>query len=164
MPKTHMNLVRSGIITYGLAPSDEVDITRLKLKAAMEIRSSVIYVKEVPAGSTISYGSTFVTSRPSRIATLSVGYADGYPRCLSGRGEVLIHGRRFPVIGRVCMDQMMVDVTEDPTVVQGDTATLVGSDGDEHISMEEFAEKSGRINYEAVCDIGKRVPRVYIRN
>lgn len=164
MPKTHMNLVRSGIITYGLAPSDEVDITRLKLKAAMEIRSSVIYVKEVPTGSTISYGSTFVTARPSRIATLSVGYADGYPRCLSGRGEVLIHGRRFPVIGRVCMDQMMVDVTEDPTVVQGDTATLVGSDGDEHISMEEFAEKSGRINYEAVCDIGKRVPRVYIRN
>jgi alanine racemase len=121
-------------------------------------------VKDVPEGTPISYGGTFITKRPSRIATLSVGYADGYPRCLSDKGYVLLHGKRYPVIGRVCMDQMMVDVTGSESVRPGDLATLVGVDGDEEITMEEFASLSGRINYEAVCDIGKRVPRVYIRN
>ncbi len=164
LPYTHLDLVRSGIITYGLLPSDEVDESRIKLKPAMEIKSSVIHVKDVPAGTPISYGGTFITSHPSRIATLSVGYADGYPRCLSDKGCVLLYGKRYPVVGRVCMDQMMVDVTGNDLVKPGDLATLVGCDGDECITMEEFAEKSGRINYEAVCDIGKRVPRVYIRN
>ena len=164
MKETHLNLVRSGIITYGLRPSEEVDVSPMQLKAAMEIKASVIHVKEVPAGTPISYGGCFVTSRPSRIATLSVGYADGYPRCLSDKGSVLIHGKRFPVVGRVCMDQMMVDVTDAEDVKQGDLATLVGQDGDECITMDEFAALSQRINYESVCDIGKRVPRVYIRN
>ncbi|MBR5420120.1 MAG: alanine racemase [Lachnospiraceae bacterium] len=161
---THMDLVRSGIITYGLLPSEEVAKDRLDLKPAMEIKASVILVKDVPEGTPISYGGTYVTKRPSRIATLSVGYADGYPRCLSDKGEVLIAGKRCPVVGRVCMDQMMVDVTDAPPVWPGDLATLVGLDGDEYISMEEFAAASQRINYEAICDIGKRVPRVYIRN
>ncbi|MBR3525421.1 MAG: alanine racemase [Lachnospiraceae bacterium] len=164
MKETHLNLVRSGIITYGLRPSEEVDLSGMKLKPAMEIKASVIHVKEVPAGTPISYGGCFVTERPSRIATLSVGYADGYPRCLSDKGSVLLHGKRFPVVGRVCMDQMMVDVTDADDVRQGELATLVGQDGDECITMDEFAESSQRINYEAVCDIGKRVPRVYIRN
>ncbi len=164
MKETHLNLVRSGIITYGLRPSEEVDVSPMQLKAAMEIKASVIHVKEVPAGTPISYGGCFVTGRPSRIATLSVGYADGYPRCLSDKGSVLIHGKRFPVVGRVCMDQMMVDVTDAEEVKQGDLATLVGQDGDECITMDEFAALSQRINYESVCDIGKRVPRVYIRN
>ncbi|MCR4643411.1 MAG: alanine racemase [Lachnospiraceae bacterium] len=164
MKETHLNLVRSGIITYGLRPSEEVDVSGMKLKPAMEIKASVIHVKEVPAGTPISYGGCFVTEQPSRIATLSVGYADGYPRCLSDKGSVLLHGKRFPVVGRVCMDQMMVDVTDADEVRQGDLATLVGQDGDECITMDEFAESSQRINYEAVCDIGKRVPRVYIRN
>lgn len=164
LPYTHMDLVRSGIITYGLLPSDEVDPGRIRLKPAMEIKTSVIHVKDVPAGTPISYGGTFITEHPSRIATLSVGYADGYPRCLSDKGCVLLYGRRYPVVGRVCMDQMMVDVTGNDKVKPGDLATLVGVDGDECITMEEFAALSGRINYEAVCDIGKRVPRVYIRN
>ena len=164
LPYTHMDLVRSGIITYGLMPSDEVDPGRIKIKPAMEIKASVIHVKDVPEGTPISYGGTFITKCPSRIATLSVGYADGYPRCLSDKGFVLLHGKRYPVIGRVCMDQMMVDVTGNEAVKPGDLATLVGVDGDEQITMEEFASLSGRINYEAVCDIGKRVPRVYIRN
>ena len=164
LPFTHLDLVRSGIITYGLLPSDEVDPSKIKIKPAMEIKTSVIHVKDVPAGTPISYGGTFVTKHPSRIATLSVGYADGYPRCLSDKGCVLLYGKRYPVIGRVCMDQMMVDVTGNNDVKPGDLATLVGIDGDEQITMEEFASLSGRINYEAVCDIGKRVPRVYIRN
>ncbi|MBR1471073.1 MAG: alanine racemase [Lachnospiraceae bacterium] len=164
-PDTHLDLVRSGIITYGLLPSDEVDPLQIRLRPAMEIKSSVIYVKTVPAGTPISYGGTFRTERESRIATVSVGYADGYPRCLSGKGQVLIRGQRFPVVGRVCMDQMMIDVTDAKTeVAVGDTVTLVGRDGDEMITMDDFAALSGRINYEAVCDIGKRVPRNYIRN
>ncbi len=164
LPYTHLDLVRSGIITYGLLPSDEVDPARIKIKPAMEIKTSVIHVKDVAEGTPISYGGTFITKRPSRIATLSVGYADGYPRCLSDKGCVLIYGKRYPVVGRVCMDQMMVDVTGNEDIRPGDLATLVGIDGDEQITMEEFASLSGRINYEAVCDIGKRVPRVYIRN
>ena len=164
LPYTHLDLVRSGIITYGLLPSDEVDPARIKIKPAMEIKTSVIHVKNVAEGTPISYGGTFITRRPSRIATLSVGYADGYPRCLSDKGCVLIYGKRYPVVGRVCMDQMMVDVTGNEDIRPGDLATLVGIDGDEQITMEEFASLSGRINYEAVCDIGKRVPRVYIRN
>ncbi len=163
LPYTHMDLVRSGIITYGLLPSDEVDAGRISLKPAMEIKASVIHVKDVPAGTPISYGGTFITQHPSRIATLSVGYADGYPRCLSDKGFVLLYGKRYPVIGRVCMDQMMVDVTGNDLVKPGDLATLVGVDGDECITMEEFASLSGRINYEAVCDIRKRVSGVYVR-
>ncbi len=162
MPDTWFKLVRSGIITYGMMPSDEVKAGDLNLKPAMEIRSSVIFVKDVPAGTAISYGGTFVTNAPSRIATVSVGYADGYPRSLSGKGEVLIRGHRYRVAGRVCMDQMMVDITGNTDIEAGDPVTIVGRDGDDEISMEEFAAMSGRINYEAVCDIGKRVPRVYL--
>ncbi len=168
MRKTYMDLVRSGIITYGLLPSDEVDPLQIHLRPAMEIKSSVIFVKTVDPGTAISYGGTFTTQRKSRIATVSIGYADGYPRCLSGKGEVLIRGQRFPVVGRVCMDQMMIDVTDaDPkqgAIVVGDSVTIVGRDGEECITMDDFAASSGRINYEAVCDIGKRVPRIYIRN
>ncbi len=168
MRKTHLDLVRSGIITYGLLPSDEVDPLQIHLRPAMEIKSSVIYVKTVAEGTAISYGGTFTTKRESRIATVSIGYADGYPRCLSGKGEVLIRGQRFPVVGRVCMDQMMIDVTdalpERGEITVGDTVTIVGRDGSECITMDDFAASSGRINYEAVCDIGKRVPRIYIRN
>ena len=168
MRKTHLDLVRSGIITYGLLPSDEVDAHRIHLRPAMEIKSSVIFVKDVEAGTPISYGGTFTAQRKSRIATVSIGYADGYPRCLSGKGEVLIRGQRFPVVGRVCMDQMMIDVTDAGKdfgdIMVGDTVTLVGRDGAECITMDDFAASSGRINYEAVCDIGKRVPRIYILN
>lgn len=162
MEDTDYDIVRAGIILYGMMPSDEVDAGDVKLTPAMEIKSRVTYVKEVPAGTPISYGGTYVTDRVSRIATVSIGYADGYPRSLSNKGIVLICGQRCPVVGRVCMDQMMVDVTDLELAVQpGTEVTIVGHDGDEYISMEEFAELSGRINYEAVCDIGKRVPRIY---
>ena len=112
----------------------------------------------------ISYGGTYTTTRETRVATIPVGYADGYPRALSGKGRVLIHGQSAPILGRVCMDQFMVDVTDIPDVVQGDDVTLVGHDGDGYISIEEVADMAYSFNYEFVCDVGKRVPRVYYRH
>lgn len=156
------DMVRSGIVTYGLYPSEEVQKDRLNLIPAMEWKAHVIHVKDVEAGVSIGYGATYTTSRPvTRIATVSVGYADGYPRALSGKGSVLIHGKRAPILGRVCMDQMMVDVTEIPDVKVEDVVTLVGRDGNASISMEEIADPAMRFNYEMVCSVGKRVPRIY---
>ena len=159
----HYEMVRSGIVTYGLYPSDEVDAGLLPLTPAMRLLSRVSYVKPLPPGREISYGGTFVTSRPTVVATVPVGYADGYRRSLSGRFYVLIHGKRAPILGRVCMDQMMVDVTDIPGVQAGDTVTLVGTDGDETISMEDIAAAAGSFNYEFACGISRRVPRVYLR-
>ena len=161
MPSAHMNLVRAGIVLYGLWPSDEVNKNRIDLKPVMELKSAVCFVKDVPPGSPISYGGTYVTSKNTKVATITIGYADGYPRCLSGKGQVLIRGKRANIIGRVCMDQFMVDVSDIEGVAQGDVVTLIGQDGEEFISMDEFSATSNRINYESVCDIGKRVPRVY---
>ena len=156
------DMVRSGIVTYGLYPSEEVQKDRLNLIPAMEWKAHVIHVKDVVAGVSVGYGATYTTSRPvTRIATVSVGYADGYPRALSGKGSVLIHGKRAPILGRVCMDQMMVDVTEIPDVKVEDVVTLVGRDGNAFISMEEIADPAMRFNYEMVCSVGKRVPRIY---
>ncbi len=163
-PSAYANMVRNGIITYGLYPSDEVDKTKINLTPAMSIRSHVIYVKEVEEDFTVSYGATYVTKGRTKIATIPIGYADGYPRSLSNKGRVLINGKSAPIIGRVCMDQMMVDVTEIDDVQKGDSVTIVGSDGDEKISVEELANMSGSFNYEFVCNVNKRVPRVYIRN
>ena len=159
----HYEMVRSGIVTYGLYPSDEVDAGLLPLTPAMRLVSRVSYVKPLPPGREISYGGTFVTSRPTVVATVPVGYADGYRRSLSGRFYVLIHGKRAPILGRVCMDQMMVDVTDIPGVQAGDTVTLIGTDGDETISMEDIAAAAGSFNYEFACGISRRVPRVYLR-
>ena len=156
------DMVRSGIVTYGLYPSEEVQKDRLNLIPAMEWKAHVIHVKDVEAGVSVGYGATYTTSRPvTRIATVSVGYADGYPRALSGKGSVLIHGKRAPILGRVCMDQMMVDVTEIPDVKVEDVVTLVGREGNASISMEEIADPAMRFNYEMVCSVGKRVPRIY---
>lgn len=159
-----LNMVRSGIITYGLYPSDEVKKENLDIKPAMELHSVVINVKTINKGDTVSYGSTYVAEKPTVIATIPVGYADGYPRQLSNKGSVLIHGKRAKIVGRVCMDQFMVDVTDIPDVLIGDNVTLVGRDGDDFISCEEIGEISGRFNYEFLCCITRRVPRVYIRN
>lgn len=159
----HYEMVRSGIVTYGLYPSDEVDAGLLPLAPAMRLLSRVSYVKALPPGREISYGGTFVTTRPTVVATVPIGYADGYRRSLSGRFYVLIHGQRAPILGRVCMDQMMVDVTDIPGVQAGDTVTLVGTDGDETISMEDIAAAAGSFNYEFACGISRRVPRVYLR-
>lgn len=157
-----MDMVRSGIITYGLYPSDEVSKSVLDLRPALTLKTHIIHVKEVEPGEGISYNHTYVTSRKTKIATIPVGYADGYPRLLSSRGRVLIRGQYAPIIGRICMDQFMVDVTDIQGVSVMDEVTLIGKDGDCEIPVEEAAELAGTINYEFVCGIGKRVPRVYI--
>ena len=164
MPEVNLDMVRDGIAVYGMYPSEEVDKTRIALRPAMELKAYVSYVKTLEPGVQISYGGTYTTTRETRVATIPVGYADGYPRALSGKGRVLIHGQSAPILGRVCMDQFMVDVTDIPDVVQGDDVTLVGHDGDGYISIEEVAEMAYSFNYEFVCDVGKRVPRVYYRH
>lgn len=155
-------MVRSGIITYGLYPSDEVNKNTLKLKSALEWKAHVINISEVPEGCGVSYGKTYVTKRYTRIATISVGYADGYMRGLSSKGRVLIHGQYAPIIGRICMDQMMVDITHIENVKIEDVVTLIGTDGENKITVEELADMVGSFNYEFVCGIGKRVTRKYI--
>jgi alanine racemase len=157
-------MVRSGIVTYGLYPSHEVDPALLKLRPALSWRSRVTHVKVLEAGRPISYGGTYVTSQPTRVATVPVGYADGYHRSLSNRFYVLISGKKAPILGRVCMDQLMVDVTHIPQVQVNDPVTLVGTDGEETITMEQVAEAAGSFNYEFVCGISRRVPRYYYRD
>ncbi len=164
IPEARLDMVRSGISTYGLYPSEDVKKDAIVLKPAMEIKSHVSYVKEVEAGVGVSYGSTYVTGRKTKIATIPVGYGDGYPRQLSSKGRVLIHGMSAPIIGRVCMDQFMVDVTDIPDVNQGDMVTLIGRDKDDFISVEEVANMSYSFNYEFICNVGKRIPRIYYRN
>ena len=159
------DMAREGIILYGLLPSDEVDLSRIGgVKPAMALRSHVSFVKTLPAGTPISYGCTYTTSRDSVIATVMAGYADGVPRLLSGRGEVIIRGVKAPIVGRVCMDQFMVDVTHISGVCAGDTVTIFGTDGSETITADEVAEKAQTIGYELVCGIAPRVPRVYLKN
>lgn len=160
-PEANEDMVRAGITIYGLMPSEEVRGEMTELKPVMRLTSHVTYVKELPEGSAVSYGGTYVTKKLTKVATVPVGYADGYPRTLSNKGEVLIHGKRVPIIGRICMDQFMVDVTG-MDVEQGDEVVLIGTQGSETISAEELGEKSGRFNYELVCDISKRVPRSYL--
>ena len=162
--ETPYEMVRSGIITYGLYPSDEVDPGLLSLKPSMGLVSRISHLKTQEPGREISYGGTFVTTRPTVVATIPVGYADGYRRNLSGRFSVLIHGRRAPILGRVCMDQMMVDATDIPGVRLGDTVTLFGKDGTAEISVEEIAAAADSFNYEFACGISRRVPRVYLRH
>lgn len=161
--EANLDMVRDGICMYGLYPSSEVDKTCLKLLPAMELKAYVSFVKEVEAGVEIGYGGTFVTKQKTKVATIPVGYADGYPRALSNKGHVLIHGKKAPILGRVCMDQFMVDVTHIPDVSEGDTATLFGADNGAFITIEEVSEMAYSFNYEFVCDVGKRVPRVFFR-
>ena len=161
---SHYHMVRSGIVTYGMYPSDEVDPSDLPLRPALQWLSRITHLKTLPAGREISYGGTFVTTRETRVATVPVGYADGYRRSLSGKFYVLIRGRRAPILGRVCMDQMMVDVTDIPGVTSSDPVVLVGRSGDEEITMEQIAAAADSFNYEFVCGISRRVPRIYSRD
>ncbi len=161
---TSHDLVRAGISIYGLYPSEEVNKEYVKLKPAMALKSHVAFVKEIEAGTPISYGGAFVADKRMTIATIPVGYADGYPRKLSNAGYVLIRGKKAPIIGRICMDQFMVDVTDIEGVSFGDKVTLIGNDGNKSISIEELGELSGRFNYEFICDLGKRIPRVYVKD
>lgn len=164
LESNQMDMVRAGIAIYGMYPSDEVDHESVKLTPAMEIKSCITYIKEIEPGTAVSYGGTFVADYAMKVATIPVGYGDGYVRSLSGKGDVLIRGKRAAILGRICMDQFMVDVTDIPGVQEDDEVTLLGKDGNECITMEELAEKSGGFHYEIVCDIGKRVPRVYLKD
>ena len=164
VPEANFDIVRAGISTYGLYPSEEVDKTNVKLKPALALKSHVAFVKEIERGTPVSYGGTFVAKEKMKIATIPVGYADGYPRSLSNKGYVLIRGKKAPILGRVCMDQFMVDVTQIEGVSFGDKVTMIGKDGNEILPVEVLSELSGRFNYEFVCDLGKRIPRVYVRD
>lgn len=161
MPQANMDMVRAGITTYGLYPSEEVSKDIVPLRAAMSLYSHIVYCKTIHAGQSVSYGGLFTAQKDTRVATIPVGYGDGYPRSLSGKGYVLIRGKKAPILGRVCMDQFMVDISEIPGVMEGDKVTLLGMDGTERITAEELGELSGRFNYEFVCNLGKRIPRVY---
>ena len=159
----HYEMVRAGIALYGMYPSDQVDPALLRLTPALRWCSQVTHVKQLEPGRSVSYGCTYVTERPTVVATVPVGYADGYRRSLSNRFYVLIRGRRAPILGRICMDQLMVDVTQIPGVSRGDRVVLVGTDGEETITMEQIAQRADSFNYEFVSGISRRVPRFYYR-
>ena len=163
LPEAYYDAVRPGIILYGCYPSGQVDQNQVHLKPAMSLKANIVFLKRVPAGYSISYGRHFITKRDSLIATLPLGYADGYPRALSGKGRVLVNGEYAPIVGNVCMDQCMIDVTDIPGVRKYDEVVLIGSQGDKTILADEIAELTGTINYEIVSRISQRVPRVYIR-
>lgn len=163
-PLSHFDMVRAGIVIYGLYPSADLR-HRPVLRPVLSLRSVVSHVKTLKAGATVSYGRDFTADREMTVATIPVGYADGYPRRLSpGGAQVLIHGRRCPILGRICMDQLMADVSALDSVKIGDVVTLIGRDGEEEILADELAACEGTINYEVVCGLSKRVPRVYLKN
>ena len=164
LKEANLDVVRAGITLYGLWPSCEVKKDIVSLHPVLSLKSRIVYIKELEAGMPVSYGGTFVAKEPMQVATIPVGYGDGYPRSLSNKGHVLIHGKKAPILGRVCMDQFMVDVTGIPEAAQGDEVTLIGSDGEESITMEDLGELSGRFNYELACCLNKRVPRIYRRD
>ena len=162
MPHTHLDMVRAGISLYGLYPSAEVDKNRIALKPAMALKTRIAHLKTVPAGFKISYGITYETEKPTTIATVPIGYADGYSRLLSSHGNMLVCGRSAPVVGRICMDQAMLDVGHIPEADLDDEVVVFGTQGDQTITAEDVAEAAGTINYEVVSSIMARVPRVYI--
>ncbi len=161
-PERQSGISREGICLYGLWPSADVERDIVPIYPVMRLVSHISYIKNVPGGTPISYGGTYITDGEKRIATIPAGYADGVPRALSNRGSVLIKGCRAPVTGRVCMDQFMVDVSDIPGVKECDEAVLIGASGDESISFEDWEKLTGTLNYELACHIGKRVERVWI--
>ncbi|MBQ9140498.1 MAG: alanine racemase [Lachnospiraceae bacterium] len=164
LPEANMDLVRAGITLYGLMPSSEVETGRIALQPALSLHSHIVYIKTIHKGQTVSYGSKFIATKDTRVATIPLGYGDGYPRSLSSKGYVLICGQKAPILGRVCMDQFMVDVTEIAQAKEGDLVTLIGRNGEECITADYLGELSGRFNYELVCDLNQRLPRVYIKD
>lgn len=165
IPEGDLNMVRFGITTYGMYPTDDVDKSKCPVIPAMELKSHIAFIKTLPAGVGVGYSGTWESKRETRLATIPVGYGDGFPRGLSNAGRILINGKSAPICGRICMDQFMVDVTDIPECRVGDVVTLMGRDGDDFISAEEIGATVGNsFHYEVVCDIGRRVPRVYFRN
>ncbi|MFC9778699.1 alanine racemase [Paenibacillus chitinolyticus] len=161
-PDMHLDMVRVGISLYGLLPSVASERDTHPLKPAMQFKTRLVQVKDVEVGTPVSYGGTFIAERPTRIGTIPAGYADGLSRSLSNRGDMLLHGRRVRIAGRVCMDQTMLDITDVENTEEGDPVTIFGKSGDAFLHVDEIAELMDTINYEVVCLIGKRVPRVYL--
>ncbi len=161
MKDDSFNVGRVGISMYGVWPSDEMKKELIDLQPALSLHSKIVYIKDLPKDSPISYGGTFVTDKKTRVATVPVGYGDGYPRGLSNCGSVIIRGVRCPILGRVCMDQFMVDISALPDVKEGEKVTLIGVDGNEQITVEQLCDLYGGFRYEMICDIGKRVPKEY---
>lgn len=159
----HYDMVRAGISLYGMYPSREVCRENVQLKPAMSLHSRIVYIKEVEEGVSVGYGGTYTTTRATKIATIPVGYGDGYPRSLSNKGMVLVHGKEAPILGRICMDQFMVDITDIAEAKEGDEILLFGEERDEVLPIERLCDLSGRFNYEFVCDLGIRIPRIYER-
>lgn len=164
MPETNMDMVRIGISMYGLDPSEEVPVAEAGLAPAMSLKCRISMVKTIHKGDSVGYGGVYVADEDRKIATLSIGYADGYPRSLSNKGYVLINGKKANIVGNICMDQLMVDCTDIEDVKRGDIVTMIGTDGDESIRVEDLSAISGRFNYEFVCGITKRIPRNYYEN
>lgn len=162
LPEANMDAVRPGISIYGIYPSSEVKKEKVSLKPVMQLKSHIVYIKELEAGIPVSYGGTFVTEKKTKVATIPVGYGDGYPRSLSGKGWVLIHGKKAPILGRVCMDQFMVDISDIDEARELDEVTLFGESEGAILPVEDLSSICGRFPYEFVCDIGKRIPRIYV--
>ena len=158
----HYDIVRPGIILYGCYPSDEVDRSLIDLKPVMSVKANIVHLKKVPAGTTVSYGRKWTATKDSLIATIPLGYADGFPRPYSGKGKVLVNGVEAPIAGNICMDQCMIDVTNVPYVRLGDEVTIMGKDGIYEILADDIATATGTINYEIVCAFGQRLPKVYV--
>ncbi|MCD4805112.1 MAG: alanine racemase [Desulfobacterales bacterium] len=163
MPETHLDMVRAGISIYGLYTSEEVDRSIIKLKPAMELKTKIIHLKKVPAGFKVSYGTTYETEKPTTIATVSIGYADGLNRLLSSKGRMLVSGQSAPIVGRVCMDMTMLDVGKIPEIAIGEEVVVFGKQGNASISVDEIASTINTINYEVVSTVMERVPRIYLR-
>lgn len=164
MPEYNLDMVRCGIMLYGIFDSDEVKQERVKLKKTIALKAKVSNVKKVPINTSISYGQTFKTTRESVIATIPIGYADGYPRMLSGKGYVCINNKKAPIVGRICMDQMMIDVTDAGKVNIDDEVTLIGTDNENCLQWEEIASMAGTIHAEVLSDMNRRIPRVYMKD
>lgn len=164
MPETQMDVVRAGISMYGLMPSDEMREGNVTLKPVFSLYSHIVHIKELKKGDSVSYGGTFVAKDDMLVATVPIGYGDGYPRGLSNKGWVLVRGKKAPILGRVCMDQLMVDVTGIKDVLIHDLVTLLGTDGEEALGAEQVGSMCGRFHYELLCDFGKRIPRVFVQN
>ncbi len=162
LPTAHFDQVRPGIILYGLYPSREVDRNNLEIRPVMSVKANIVHLKQVPAGTSISYGRKWTAEKDSLIATIPLGYADGYPRPLSGKAEIIINGIKAPVVGNICMDQCMIDVSNVPYARLGDEVTIMGKDGIYEISADEIGEATGTINYEISCAFGQRLPKVYV--
>ena len=160
----HYNMVRAGVVIHGIYPSDATDPQKLPINPALSWHSRISYLKALPVGRQIGYGGTFTTTRQTRVATIPVGYADGYRRGLTGKFYVLIHGQRAPILGRVCMDQIMVDVTDIPEAAMEDPVVLVGKSGNEEITMFQISKAAGVVHYEFLCSLHHRIPRYYFKN